>query len=197
MIMLDQRQRKSPKTVHNLVDNIDLTKFGNLSTQSLFNSAANSTNFVMNKKKGWEEINCMWLHQRWITYINIRGIYVIGIRNTVSFVQYYAIIIIWNALLVLIFQFIVFSQRVSTGVCFHFNGGLRCVCKSQMWTPGEYPSIDVINVGSKTEKNETKAMTKLEESKNSHNNRFSGLCKASHQMFSLSISPELCLTTLK
>lgn len=59
------------------------------------------------------------------TYINIRGIYVIGIRNTIYFIQYYTIIVIWNALLVLIFLFIILSQCVSTRVCFHFNGGLQ------------------------------------------------------------------------
>lgn len=58
------------------------------------------------------------------TYINIRGIYVIRIRNTINFLQYYTIIVIWNALLVLIFLFIIFSQCVSTRVCFYLYGGL-------------------------------------------------------------------------
>lgn len=78
------------------------------------------------------------------TYIDIRSIYVIGIGGTIYFIQYYAIIIIWNALLVLIFLLVILSQCVSTCIRFHFDGSLNY---NENWKEKRLHSIMPMNQG--------------------------------------------------
>lgn len=59
------------------------------------------------------------------TYIDVRSIYVVTIWCSSLLLQYYAIVIVWNALLVLVLILVILAIGVSTRICLNLDSRLK------------------------------------------------------------------------